>query len=194
METKQNNLSKYLMFAFLLMFLVSGVIMLFRQVKKSQPTTGETGQIEREKENTNSTIDTRGRIGLVEAGQKDKELTVEVIANSDGEDISAYDIQIGFDQSEFQYVSATSLDKSFEVYPFAKDGLLTLTVVKSTTDSSPSVLSDERVLRLEFKTIKSGGEYSISVLPAVGNSTTKFVNINTEVITPEVGSLEVKVK
>ncbi len=195
-NTKQTNANNriyiYLLAAFFVVFIATGVFLLI----SNKPTASQGAQTATLKEQPitlPTAVPTRGFVNLSEASQSAGIVTFNVVADSDGENISAYDVQIGYDPLAFDFQSAVSIDPSFQIYPFHKDKLLTLTAVKATQDQSPSIFTNKPVIKLNFRSKKTGS-YSFAVLSSVGKETTKFVNTKTQIIKPEVNQINVIVK
>jgi len=123
----------------------------------------------------------------------DDNAVLTVIADSAGENISAYDVILRYDPLVFDFVEAKSLDREFQVYSYKKDNRLSLTVVKTGQDPTPSIFVDKPVVNLVFKA-KRIGDQTVSILASFEKESTKFVNEKTEVVYPAVNDVNLMVK
>ncbi|MCL4364668.1 cohesin domain-containing protein [Patescibacteria group bacterium] len=197
-NTKQTNAGNriyiYLLAAFFVVFIATGLFLLITNKPANPSQSAQTTATLKEQPTSLPTVaPKRGFVNLSEATESAGIVTFNVVADSDGENVSAYDIQIGYDPLAFDFQSAVSIDPSFQVYPFHKDKLLTLTAVKATQDQTPSIFTNKPVIKLNFKSKKSGN-YTFSVLSSIGKETTKFVNTKTQIINPQVNEMNVIVK
>ncbi|GEM_PF-6281752 len=112
------------------------------------------------------------------------EFFLELIVDSKGENITAFDVILDYDQG-LEFVKVESLDENFDVFTnkMEKDFL---TVGKKT--NARTVFQDQSVLKIYFQG-KKPGKYQVKILPAAGNLTTKLVNDKTEVVKPKINSI-----
>lgn len=140
-------------------------------------------------------IPTRGLINLKNGSAVNKinnPLKLSLMADSDGENVTAFDVVISYDPASFDFVKADSNNLDFKVYQYKKDNRLTLTVVKTSLSNDPSIFQGEEIINLAFKA-KTKGVHTFKVLTSFEKETTKFVNEKTEVINPGVNEITVNV-
>ncbi|MBI5126945.1 hypothetical protein HZA76_00625 [Candidatus Roizmanbacteria bacterium] len=200
MENTQpnNKIFVYLMAIFFVVFIGSGIFLLI----SNKPTTNEnapttTATIKQENMVFPTSAPTRGYLKLegeaeVLSLKENKDFVLNVVADSNKENITAFDILVGFDPLAFDFIEAVSLDPAFQVYSFRKDKRLTLTVVKTSQDQNLSVFSGKAVVKLSYKPKKTG-DFIFAILSTSDKETTKFVNEKTEVINPKVNEIKVTV-
>ena len=119
-------------------------------------------------------------------------VNLQIVGDSDGEDVSAFDILLSYDTSAFDFVKANVISPLYRVFSFKKDNRMTLTVVRITKTAEKSVFSNSPLINLIF-TGKKSGEYIFGIIPAFDKETTKFVNDKTEMIYPKVNDLRITV-
>ncbi|MEK7597323.1 MAG: hypothetical protein AAB441_01615 [Patescibacteria group bacterium] len=199
MENK-SKIFTYLLVIFFAMFIGTGIFLLVssRQVvvKEGAPSTSAT--IKRQMIFPTE-APKRGKIKLIENKSEEPVslktnpyLSLNIVASSDGENVSAFDVLISYDPLAFDFVEAVSLDPAFQVYSFRKDKHLTLTVVKTSQDQNLSVFSGKAVVKLSYKP-KKDGDFTFTILSVSDKETSKFVNEKTEVIYPGVNAIKVTV-
>lgn len=188
--TSNNKIFVYILALFFVVFVGSGV---FLAIDNKKP------EIKEQAVATNIIVPTiamtRGLINLkndVVFYDLNTPINLGLVANSNGENITAFDTVISYDPVSIDFVSADSTDPNFKVYTYKKDNRLSLTVVKTGSSSVPSVFKGEEVVKLVF-TPKAKGNFSFKVLPSFEKETTKFVNEKTEIINPGVNEIMVKV-
>ena len=193
MENK-NKIFIYLLVIFFAGFVGSGIFLLTSNKKTtSNEQAVSTSTVQQKNVIFPTPMPTKGIINLENnsaVNQVNNPVDLNLIADSNGENVTAFDTLISYDSLAFDFNQAISLDPAFAVYSFKKENYLTLTVVKTSQDQTPSIFVEKSVVKLSFKP-KKAGEFSFSVLTSFGKETTKFVNEKTEVIYP--GTNEVKV-
>lgn len=186
-----NKVFTYMLGLFFVVFIGSGIFLI---ISNKKPTVKEqTATI-------NNTVPptitmTRGFINLkseVALYDQNTPINLGLIADSSGENVTAFDTVISYDPMSIDFVSADSSDPNFKVYTYKKDNRLTLTVAKTGLSAEPSVFKGGEIVKLVF-TSRAKGDFIFEVLPQFGKETTKFVNEKTEVISPGVNKITVKV-
>ncbi len=119
-------------------------------------------------------------------------VNLQLVGDSDSEDISAFDVLLGYDILAFDFVKANSVSSMYRVFTFKKDNQLRLTVARIAKTTEKSVFSNSPLINLVF-TSKKSGEFVFGIIPASGKETTKFVNDKTETIYPKVNDLRITV-
>lgn len=198
-QENKNKLFIYLLVVFFAIFVGSGIFLLINNKPKEKNQEQEaisTTTVNEENMTIEETKLTRGFLKLktdfseVKVGE---DVDIDISADSDGENITAYDILLTYNPLVFDFVKAVSLDDNFQVYSYKKDDRLTLTVIKTSQDLTPSIFKEDPVIRLTFKP-KKVGQYSFEIISSYDQEITKFVNDKTEVINPEVNKIDLIVK
>lgn len=197
MENQSNNkVFTYLLAIFFAIFVGSGIFLLMNNKK----TTGNQEAV------SNSTIQqqnliipsaapTRGFINLENNSTVNtmaNPVELNLLANSDTENITAFDTIVSFDPDGFDFVRVDSLGQDFKIYSYQEGNHLTFTVVKITDNSLETILTGQVVGRLVFQP-KIKGNFTFSVLSSFGKGTTKFINEKTEVIYPALNEIKVAI-
>jgi len=194
---EKNKIFIYLLVIFFAIFIGSGIFLLVnKKTANKEQQSVSTQTIKQEELLIPSEIPKKGLVNLKATGSGPYLLTdqliIDLFADSNGENVTAYDVLVKYEPLAFDFIKAVSLDQAFQVYSFKKDDRLTLTVVKTSQDQTPSVFVEKPVVRLSFKPKKSG-EFDFAILNSFGKETTKFVNEKTEVIYPKVNKIKLTV-
>ncbi len=195
MENPQTNnkIFVYLLVGFFAVFIGTGIFLLVSNrpsIKQEAPAT--TSTIQQGQMVVPTAAPKRGEMKLV-LEKSGEQVLLNLLADSDKENVTAFDVLVGYNPLSVDFVSAVSLDPAFQVYSFTKSNHLTLTVVKTSQDSTESVFAGKPVIKLTFKPKKSG-DFTFGVLSTSDKETSKFVNEKTEVIYPKVSEVSVTVK
>lgn len=162
-------------------FLITGLLLLF--VEKPTTKLQENNQI---KKQTISLEELKGSL-LIQPEKKYSlgEFYVDIIANSNQENVTAYDVLLDYDHQGLEFLKAESLDKNFDVY--AKENeLIFLTIAKKTNEIT--VFNNQPVVRVYLKALKTG-QYRLEILSKKDSLTTKFVNDKTDIVKPQTNSV-----
>lgn len=200
MENQQNKLFIYLLVGFFAVFFGTGIFLLVSNNNESDQTqqTGAqtTSTLQQEKMVIPTVMPTKGSLKLTSDLPEvvlDSNLNLNIVADSAEENISAYDVLMSYDPLAFDFVEAKSLDPAFQAYSYKKDNRLSLTVVKTSQDSTPSIFKNTPVIKITFKP-KKIGQFAFTIMPGFDKETTKLVNEKTEVVYPEVNEVNLIVK
>jgi hypothetical protein len=197
-EQNKNKLFIYLLVVFFAVFIGSGIFLLVSNkpgVQNENQQTSTTSTVQQEKMISPTTMPTAGSLELTMENPEstiEKNIDINVVANSAGENISAYDVLVTYDPLAFDFIKVVSLNANFQVYSYKRGNRLTLTTIKTSQDQTPSIFKDEPVVKLTFKP-KKIGQYLFEILPSYDKETTKLVNDKTEVIKPKINKIEVNV-
>ena len=122
----------------------------------------------------------------------DKELKIDLVADSNEKNIVGYDLVLSYDPLAFDFVKATSNLADFKIYSYKRDGYLSFLATKTLQSQTPSVFTQTKIASLVFKPIKAG-KFSFSLKPLMGKDKTDLVTDKTEVINPKLNELEIEV-
>ena len=140
---------------------------------------------------------TKGTLSLIpKSGLAKYSLTQNVVLNlvadSSNEDISGYDALIGYDNTAFDFVSATSVIPDFKIFTFPKENYISVTATKNLQSSSPSIFTNTILIEITLKP-KKVGNFTVSINEEQGRETTKFVNIGTSLVYPKLNNVSVEI-
>lgn len=156
-------------------------------VKKEEPTPAP--QVEVKKENRGTmTLQSRTRAAAV-GGQ----YVVQVVADSDAEDIVGFDVLLAFDQDAFNVSSVTSPLAGYRVVSTPQEGYLAVTGVQDPQNTVRNVFKNSVILEVALSP-KLEGDYDIVILLQSGNADSKLVTTQTNILLPAVESLSVSVQ
>lgn len=198
-EQNKNKFFMYLLVVFFAVFVGSGIFLLVSNkptAQNQEQGAVTTSTVQQEKMIIPTSMPTTGSLKLITESPEvtmEKNVDFNIVADSAGENISAYDVLVAYDPLAFEYVEAVSLDSNFQAYSYKKDNRLTLTVVKTSQDLTPSIFKNTPVIKLTFKP-KKLGQYEFTILSSYDRETTKFVNDQTEVVNPELNEVNLIVK
>jgi len=192
MENK-NKIFTYLLVIFFAAFVGSGIFLLTSNKKTtSNEQAVSTSTIQQKNVIFPTPMPTKGFINLENnsaVNQVNNPVDLNLIADSNGENVTAFDTVISYDPVSFDFVKADSVNPDFKIYSYKKNNRLTLTVVK-TGQNNIMIFKGEAIVKLVFQP-KAKGNFTFAVLSSYGQETTKFINEKTEAIYP--GTNEVKV-
>lgn len=120
-------------------------------------------------------------------------VTVTLTANSAKHSVVGFDAVMLFDSSALTYRSVTSNLKGFSIVGSVRKGYLELTSAKDPATEVVPVLSDTEVATITFVPTKAG-EYKLTLLDAIEQSSTKFVDSETVMYQPQVNEVVITVK
>src|SRR3989338_10494971 len=142
MENK-NKIFIYLLVIFFAGFVGSGIFLLTSNKKTtSNEQAVSTSTVQQKNVIFLTPMPTKGFINLENNSAVNKvnnPVDLSLMADSNGENVTAFDTLISYDSLAFDFNQAISLDPAFAVYSFKKENYLTLTVVKTSQDQTPSI-------------------------------------------------------
>lgn len=121
--------------------------------------------------------------------------TVElyVSAFSGGKDVVAYDVLLGVDKTQFDIIDITSELPDFTIQKFDNETFQSVTGYKNPSIKEDTIFSDTTFLKLTLKP-KMKGDFVVSVFNSQGNESSKMMDKDVNIITPQIGSVLVKVE
>lgn len=189
-----NKIYTYLLVIFFAAFVGSGIFLLTGNKKTtSNEQAVSTATIKQENIVIPTPIPTKGFINLENNSTVNKinnPVELNLMADSNGENVTAFDTIISYDPVSFDFVSSDSVNPNFKVYSYKRDNRLTLTVVKTGQNDIGTIFKGEAIIKLVFQPAVKGN-FTFAVLSSYGKETTKFVNEKTEVIYPGTNELKV---
>ena len=199
-DTTQNKNSFfiYLLVVFFAMFVGTGLFLAFNSKnsasKKEESATSSTIK----QEQIPTEVPTQGSFSLVLANRTTsanvgQEVQVDLIADSNENNISGYDLALAYDPLAFDFVKATSNLVDFKIYTYKKNNYLSLLGTKSLSSQVPSVFTQTKIISLFFKPVESGS-YVFSLKPSIEVDKTDLVTDKTEILNPALNELTIDVK
>src|SRR3989338_2826919 len=130
-----NKIYTYLLIIFFAAFVGSGIFLLTSNKK----TTGNeqavsTSTIQQKNVIFPTPIATKGFINLEnnsDVNQVNNPVDLNLMVDSNGENVTAFDTVISYDPISFDFVKADSINPDFKIYSYKRNNRLTLTVVKT---------------------------------------------------------------
>ncbi len=191
-----NKIFIYLLVIFFAAFIGSGIFLLTSNKKTTNNEQAvSTSTIQQKNVIFPTSMPTKGFINLennstVNVNKVGSPVELNLLVDSNGENVTAFDTVISYDQVSFDFVSSDSVNPNFKVYSYKRDNRLTLTVVKTGQNDIGTIFKGEVIIKLVFQPgVK--GNFTFAVLSSYGKETTKFVNEKTEIIYPGTNELKV---
>jgi hypothetical protein len=119
-------------------------------------------------------------------------VNIQVVANSQGNDIVAFDALFTYDRDAFDEPEITTTLSGFSVVPFQRDTHLSLTAMQTPGNKERSVFDNTEILNLKF-TPKKIGRYEISLIPKTLDETTKLMTTENKKILPKTSTITIEV-
>jgi hypothetical protein len=116
-----------------------------------------------------------------------------VKADSLGNDVSGFDILIGYSQDAFSLTGVSDLSTMFKSYPLKKNNLLIVTGTKKLQVNSNSVLKGEDIVEVNLACLKKG-QYSFTLLTTSDKEKTQMVNAESKIVYPDLNQIQIKVE
>lgn len=154
-QTPFNHKLFFIAFCILLLLCLGFILLRGRSSAPSTPRGGTQTITFAPKEKGSMTV--HSSQSTVHSGES---ITISVSASSDGKPVVGYDVVLTYDEKLVRYVSAKSLVSDFELLPGkATPGRVPLTVIKSLSSQTPTVLTNTPVIQAEFTTLANGAAF-----------------------------------
>jgi len=198
MENNQSNkkIFIYLLIMFFAFFIGTSIFLILNN-KPQPPSEKETA--------TAPTVippaevkSTKGALSLIldqedkTSFPKDKEITINLEADSMEKNISGYDVVISYDPLAFEFVKATSLLTDFNIYSYKKESYLAFVGTKTLQSQAPSVFDKTKIMSLIFRPLKAG-QFDFVLKPVINKDNTNFITDETETLNPALNELKVEI-
>ncbi len=147
---------------------------------------------------TESSIASRDRSWMEIVPEKSTYTTSETVTltingYTEGRDITGYDVLLTLDTDIFELQSVSTAIPGFTVFPFDNDGYIAITAIKDIGENEPTILDGTEMLTVELKPKKKGTGV-ISIALENDKEKTQFVDVNVEVLVPQIGSAQVEIQ
>lgn len=194
MENNQNKnkIFVYLLVIFFAVFIGTSVFLVMNSKKTLSGNTMPTSVIVPTAKPVQGSMDIKLPENQGSSMTLDKELKIDLMADSNAKNIVGYDLVLTYDTSSFDFVSATSDLTDFKIYSYQKDGYISLLATKTLQSQMSSVFTQTKIASLVFKPLKAGN-YVFSLKPIMGKDKTDLVTDKTEVLDPKLNELKIEV-
>ncbi len=187
----KNKIFVYLLVIFFAIFIGTGIFLAANNKKTTINEQAASTSI------IPTTEPTQGSLNLKIENEEislstDKELKIDLIADSNEKNIIGYDLVLSYDPLAFDFVKATSNLADFKIYSYKRDNYLSFLATKTLQSQTPSVFTKTKIASLVFKPIKAG-KFAFSLKPLMGKDKTDLVTDKTEVLNPKLNELEIEV-
>lgn len=194
----KNKIFIYLLVIFFAVFIGTGIFLVANNKKTTiNEQAASTSIIKEEKMIIPTAELTQGSLNLKLENEEislstDKELEINLVADSNEKNIVGYDLVLSYDPSSFDFVGATSNLADFKIYSYKRDGYLSFLAAKTLQSQTSSVFTQTKIASLVFRPVKTG-KFTFSLKPLIGKDKTNLVTDKTEVINPKLNELEIEV-
>lgn len=160
--------------------------------------TGETATGRSIPEVTESSIESRDRAWIEISTEKDTYTTNETVklivsGYTEGRDITGYDVLLTLDKDMFELQSVSTAIPGFTVFPFDNEDYIAITAIKDIGQDEPTILEGDNMLTVELKP-KKRGTGVVSIALENDKERTQFVDVDIQVLTPQIGSAQVEIQ
>lgn len=188
MENNQSNnkIFIYLLVVFFAFFAGTNIFLLVNN--KSQPPSEKEMVATSTEGALNLFLDQEGKASF----PKDKEIIINLKADSMEKNISGYDVVLSYDPLAFEFIKATSLLTDFTIHIYKKDNYLTLLGTKMLQSQTQSVFDKTKIVSLVFKPLKAG-QFDFALEPSFNKDKTDFITDETEILNPALNELKVEI-
>jgi hypothetical protein len=201
MEKSFFEKNKTLIFAglfFLLIFFLGNLFLIFFNKNQSQKSVEKEISTVENKETQLTNSEKTAQVYLKTEKQvfaSTDEIKIDVYAFSDKKDVLAYDLVIFYDKEGLDILKYQSENANFDVFGTKdeKSGKLFLTFGKKLQSKEPTILDNDKSASLVFKPKKTGN-FFVKVVDKFNKETTKFVDINNNILYPETNEIYVNIQ
>ena len=202
-ENKQKSMfPMYLLIIFLAIFVGTGAFMIVNRKDKNlnvnkEENTTVNKSIKQEGVVIPTSLPTQGSLSLRTSttdsrfALKDGQVTVDLVGNSDSQNVGGYDVILTYDSLGLEFISATSALPDFKIYSYNKDSYMTFTGLQNLS-SQPSPFKDTKLATFVFRPTKIG-TFNLSLRSSLDKYKTDFVTDKTEILSPALKDLTVGV-
>jgi hypothetical protein len=122
-----------------------------------------------------------------------QEIKLMIKANSQGVDVSGYDLLIPYDKNMFKIKGAVSKQEAFQIYQFDRGDYYSITGIKLLNVTDPTPFADSDIIELTIVPKQKGALY-IEVISEKGKETSKFVDSEVKVIKPQFQPIKLEIQ
>ena len=121
-------------------------------------------------------------------------ITVKVLASSDSQSISGFDLVVNYDPTKIKYMSNSLLDKDFQAIVKDKKGVLKITAYKINDNAKNKVFDKTDLVDLNFAAIKASTANLSLMFAKNQTNDTNLLNDQNEDVLTRVTSTAVSIK
>jgi hypothetical protein len=186
---------KYLILAFFIVFIGTGLFLVNSKKSTSDVVKNSIEQkaISFQTEPTEATENYLRLSAVSTSVNKGENTVLDIIADSNGKNISGYDIVLSYNPIAFDFSDIKSTLPDFKIYSYKKNNYLTFLGTKILQSKRETIFKGEKIATLTYKALKSG-QYEFALKEAIDKDKTDFVTSQTEIIKPLVNKLKVEIK
>ncbi len=182
------------LFIFFLVFAGTGLFLLMKGVK---PSGKAVSTIRQQPAALPTVAPKEGLMQLAIPGNtnrfsKNTPVTLQIIVDSNNENIVGWDAIISYDPAVFDFVQATSAMPDFKIYSFKREKHISLSAIKSLQNNTSSVFKTTVVATVILQP-KLTGKYPVILSAEAGKEKTNLVNTVTKRIYPQLNTLSLEI-
>lgn len=189
---KNKTIFVYLLVIFLAVFIGTSVFLIFANKKPvvEKAAVSTSLAIPTVKPTEGSLSFKQENEALLSAGNN---LVIDLMADSNGKNITGYDLALSYDPLAFEFVNAESSLTDFKIYTYKRDNYLSFLATKSPQNQTSAVFIQTKIASLVFKPIKVG-KFIFSLKSLIGKDKTDLVTDKTEILIPTLNQITINVK
>jgi hypothetical protein len=120
-------------------------------------------------------------------------IEIKINGNFPDKDIVGFDLVIGYDDINLDFVKAESLLAGFQIFSFKKEGMIRITAVKSPNATAPTVFNNTAFISISFLP-KKIGNYQLEIIDKKDIFETFFAGSNQQKIYPGLTKINIVVR
>lgn len=120
-------------------------------------------------------------------------IEIKINGNFPDKDIVGFDLLLGYDDRNLDFIKAESLLPDFQIFSFKKEGVIRITAVKSPNAIAPTVFNNTAFVSISFLP-KKIGNYQLEIIDKKDIFETFFIDSNQQKIYPGVTKINIVVR
>jgi hypothetical protein len=120
-------------------------------------------------------------------------IEIKINGNFPDKDIVGFDVLLGYDDKNFDFVKAESLLTDFRLFSFKKEGMIRITAIKSPNAIAPTAFNNTAFVSISFLP-KKIGSYRLEIIDKKDIFETFFADSNKRKIYPGLTNINIVVR
>jgi len=186
---------KYFLIAFSALLVVV-LITLFFLLKNKKNSQNNQVEVSKKIVPTETTLTKEGSVSFSlpqPTFSVNQPIEIKIKGNFPDKDIVGFDLLLGYNDQNLEFVGARSLLSDFRLFSFKKEGMIRITAVKSPNAISPTVFNNKDIVSISFLPKKSGS-YQLEIIDKKDIFETFFIDSNQQKIYPGLTKINIAVR